>query len=57
MSRGAWHFWGLLRASEMGVIILIINNGSSTEGTVLCSFFGLFVCFWLRRLACRILVP
>ena len=57
MSRGAWHFWGLLRALEMGVIILIINNGLSTEGTVLYSFFGLFVCFWLHRLACRILVP
>ena len=42
MSRGAWHFWGLLRASEMGVIILVINNGPSTEGTVLCTGFGLF---------------
>ena len=23
----------------MGLIIIIINNGSSTKGTVLCSFF------------------
>ena len=39
VSGGAWHFWCLLRASEMGLIIIIINNGSSTKGTVLCSFF------------------